>query len=191
MPPTLLKSSLSQPAVEPPPLFVKQRFPVYRHPPGGSGHRLVKRMRVRSGQLRTGEEFLCTVIVKPVLAGLEACDNWMACCCAMLRSMLIWRGIAAADVATFGASAKMQPPCASCQAFNATGSARFDCCVDTVPLGLHMLSPTSPALFRLCDPKHHHCASDFGGRPDRRRHARSNGYFLPGSDQGAALGARG
>src|SRR5271169_1371771 len=43
------------------------------------------------------------------------------------------------DVPAFGASAKMQPPSAQSQAFDATCSAWRDCRVDTVPLRLHRL----------------------------------------------------
>ena len=53
--------------------------------------------------------------------------------------MLIWRIITAADVTAFGASAKMKPPSAPLQAFDATCSARLDRRVDTIPFGLHRL----------------------------------------------------
>jgi hypothetical protein len=48
--------------------------------------------------------------------------------------MLIWRRIAAADVTAFGASAKMQPPSAHSQAFDATRSAWLGRRVDTITL---------------------------------------------------------
>ena len=44
-----------------------------------------------------------------------------------------------ADVTAFGASAKMQPPSAPSQAFDATCSARLGRRVDTIPFGLHRL----------------------------------------------------
>jgi len=71
-------------------LFVKQRLPVRRHPVGWSGHRLIRRMRTRSGKLRAGEKFFSTIVVKPVLAGLEARDDRVTCRGVMLRCMLTW-----------------------------------------------------------------------------------------------------
>jgi len=71
-------------------LFVKQRLPVRRHPFGWSGHRLIQRMRVRSGKLRAGEEFLCTIVVKPSLAVLETRDDRVTRSGVMFRRMLTW-----------------------------------------------------------------------------------------------------
>ena len=96
-------------------------------------------MRVRSVKLRAGEELFCTVVVKPPLARLEARDYRVTRSGVMFRCMLIWRIITAADVTAFGASAKMQPPSAQSQAFDATGSAWLGRWVDTIPLGLHRL----------------------------------------------------
>jgi hypothetical protein len=94
---------------------------------------------VRSLKLRAGDELLCTIVVKPLLARLETRDYRVTRSDAVFRRMLIWRTIAAADVSAFGASAKMQPPSAQSQAFDATCSAWLDCRVDTIPLGLHRL----------------------------------------------------
>src|ERR1700683_4115949 len=96
-------------------------------------------MRVRSLKLRAGEEFLGTIVVKPPLAWLEARDYRVTRSGVMFRCMLIGRGITAADVTTFGASAKMQPPCVQSKAFDATCSAWLGRWVDTIPLGLHRL----------------------------------------------------
>jgi hypothetical protein len=93
-------------------LFVEQRLPVCRYSSGWSGRGLIKRMRMRRGQVRTGKEFARSIIVKPPLACLETRDDRVASSCVVFRCMLIWRIIAAADVTTFGASAKMQPPTA-------------------------------------------------------------------------------
>jgi hypothetical protein len=122
-------------------LFVKQRLPVRRHRSGRSGHRLVRRMRVRSAKLRAGDELLGTIVVKPSLARFETRDYRVTRGGVMFRCMLIWRTITAADVPAFGASAKMQPPSAHSQAFDTTCSAWLDRRVDTVPLGLHRLLP--------------------------------------------------
>jgi hypothetical protein len=121
------------------PLFVQQRLPVSGHRSGRSRHRLILRMRMRSGKLRAFEEFLCTIVVKPILAWLEARDDRMTRGRVMFRCMLVWRSITASDVTAFGASAKMQPPLAYSQAFDATRSACLGRWVDTIPLGFHRL----------------------------------------------------
>ena len=82
-------------------------------------------MRIRSGKLGTGKEIPCTVVVEPPLSWLETRDNWVTRGRVMFRGVLIWRTITAADVTTFGASAKMQPPIAGRQAFNTTCTARL------------------------------------------------------------------
>jgi hypothetical protein len=96
-------------------------------------------MRVRSAKLRAGEEFLSTIVVKPMLVRLETCDDRVTRSGVMFRGMLIWRTIAAADVPAFGASAKMQPPSAQSRAFDTACSAWLDRRVDAIPLGLHRL----------------------------------------------------
>src|ERR1700735_611437 len=98
-------------------------------------------MRMRSVQFRASEKILSTIVVKPFLARLEACDYRVTRSGIVFRCMLIWRSIAAADVPAFSASAKMQPPCALSQAFDATCSARLSRWVDTIPLGFHGLLP--------------------------------------------------
>ena len=94
---------------------------------------------MRSGKIRTGKEIACAVVVKPPLPRLKTCDNRVVRSCVVFRCMLIWGIIIAADVTAFGASAKMQPPSALSQAFDATCSAWLNCWVDTIPLGLHGL----------------------------------------------------
>jgi hypothetical protein len=96
-------------------------------------------MRVRSGKLRAGEGFLSTVVVKPMLAWLEARDYRVTRGGVVFRCMLTWGTIAAADVTAFGASAKMEPPFARGHAFDATCSARLGRRFDTIPYGLHGL----------------------------------------------------
>src|SRR5271155_3978729 len=94
-----------------------------------SRRRLIQRMRVRSGKLLAGEGFLSTVVVKPMLAWLEARDYRVTRGGVVFRCMLTWRTIAAADVTAFGASAKMKPPFARGHAFDATCSAWLGCWV--------------------------------------------------------------
>src|SRR5262245_13670611 len=106
-------------------LFVEQRLPVCRYSSGWSGHRLVQRMRVRRGKSWTGKEFTGTVVVKPALTWLETCDNRVMGRGVVLRRMLVRRIIAAANMATLGASAKLQPPTPCCQTLDATSVARL------------------------------------------------------------------
>ena len=103
-------------------------------------------MRVRSGKLRAGEGFLSTVVVKPMLAWLEARDYRVTRGGVVFRCMLTWGTIAAADVTAFGASAKMQPPPVQPRAFDATCSARLGRWVDTLPFGIHTLLSDFPLL---------------------------------------------
>jgi hypothetical protein len=96
-------------------------------------------MRVRSGKLRAGEGFLCTIVVKPPLARLETRDDRVTRSGEMFRCMLTWRTVTTADVTALRASAQMKPPSARAGAFDATRSARLDCRVDTIPFRLHGL----------------------------------------------------
>ena len=71
-------------------LFVKQRLPVCGHRSGRSRCRLIQRTRARSLKLRPGEGFFSTIIVKPMLARLEARDYRVPRRRVMFRRMLIW-----------------------------------------------------------------------------------------------------
>ena len=71
------------------PLFVKQRFPVRGHRSDRSRDRLIHGMTVRSLELRAGEEFFRTIIVKPPLARFEARDDRVTRSGAVFRCMLI------------------------------------------------------------------------------------------------------
>ena len=123
-------------------LFVEQRLPVCRYSSGWSGRGLIKRMRMRRGQVRTGKEFARSIIVKPPLACLETRDDRVASSCVVFRCMLTWRIIAAADVTTFGASAKMQPPTAGRQALNTADTTRLGRGIYALYLRPHSLPPT-------------------------------------------------
>jgi hypothetical protein len=101
--------------------------------------RLIQRMRVRSGKLRAGEGFLSSVVVKPMLAWLEARDYRVTRGVVVFRCMPTRGTIAAADVTALGASAKMKPPSADSRALDTTRSAWLSRWVDTIPLGLHRL----------------------------------------------------
>jgi hypothetical protein len=95
--------------------------------------------------MRTGKEIPCAVIVEPPLSRLETRDNWVTRGRVMFRRVLIWRTITAADVTAFGASAKMQPPTASRQAFSATCTARLGRGIDALSVRIHGASRRSPA----------------------------------------------
>src|ERR1700677_2412341 len=121
------------------PLFVKQRLPVWRHRPCRSRRGLIHRMAVRGVKLRPLERFFSAIVVKPLLAWLEARDDRVTGGSVVVRCMLIWRTITAADVTTLGASPKMEPPRTGRRAFDAAGSARLDRRVDTVLVRFHTL----------------------------------------------------
>ena len=99
-------------------------------------------MAVRGVKFRPLEGFFRAVVVKPVLARLEAGDDRVARSGVVFRRMLIWRTITAANVTTLGASAKMEPPRARRRAFDAACSAGLGCRDDAVPLGVHKSSDT-------------------------------------------------
>jgi len=71
-------------------LFVKQRLPVCGHRSGRSRCRLIQRTWPRSLKLRPGEGFFSTIIVKPMVARLEASDYRVPRRRMMFRRMLIW-----------------------------------------------------------------------------------------------------
>lgn len=71
-------------------LFVKKLLPVRRHRSGRSGCRLIQWMTVRSVKLQAGDELLRSIVVKPMLARLEARDYRVTRSGVMLRCMLIW-----------------------------------------------------------------------------------------------------
>src|SRR5271165_7046431 len=94
-------------------------------------------MRVRGVELRAGDVFLGAIVVEPLLTRLEAHDNGVTRSGIVFRRMLSRRTITAADVTAFGASAKMQPPSAPRQAFDASCPARLGRRIDTIPFGPH------------------------------------------------------
>jgi hypothetical protein len=107
-----------------------------------------------------------------MLARLEARDDRVTGSGVMLRCVLTWRTITAADMPAFGASAKMQPPSAQSHAFDATCSAWLGRWVDAIPLRLHRL--LSDFLF----------ASISHRRADQRER---NGVFSPSATCGQNL----
>jgi hypothetical protein len=108
-----------------PALVVEQCLPICGHAASRSRHGLICRMGVGRGKNRSGKEVAGTVIVKPPFPGLETRDYRVTGRRIVLRCVLIWRGIAAANVTALGASAKMQPPAAHRQAFDTACTARL------------------------------------------------------------------
>jgi phosphodiesterase/alkaline phosphatase D-like protein len=97
-------------------------------------------MRVRAGQLGAIDKFARAIVVEPVFSGLEAVDDGVAGGGVVLGGMLVWRRIAAADVAALGAAAQMQPPTVLCHAFDATRAAGFRVQIYAFSLILHKIS---------------------------------------------------
>jgi hypothetical protein len=102
-------------------------------------------MRMRSGKSWTSEEFTRTVVVKPALTWFETCDNRVMRRGVVLRGVLVRRTIAAANMTTLGASAKMKPPPSRCQTLDATSAAGLGRQVDAVSVRIHGASRLSPA----------------------------------------------
>jgi hypothetical protein len=119
---------------------VQEAFPLWGYPAGGSRYGLFCRMRGRAVELRALKSFSRSVIVEPVLARFEAADNRVPCGGVVLRCMLAWRSIAAADVTALGASAEMQPPSVRCQAFDAACTAWFRVQIDSCSFTFHARS---------------------------------------------------
>jgi len=94
-------------------------------------------MPARRGQARTVEEVARAIVVEPALAWLEAGDDRMAGRVMMLRRVLVWGRVAAADMTAFGAPAQMKPPASSRQALQTAGAARGGFGIDAVSLRFH------------------------------------------------------
>jgi hypothetical protein len=77
------------------------------------------------GELWPFDEFCSAEVIKPVLSGLEACNNRVTGRCVVLRGMLTRRSITAPDMSAFAATSKMEPPPARRQAFDTAGAAWF------------------------------------------------------------------
>ena len=92
---------------------------------------------MRGVKLGAGTGFARAIVVKPLLARLEAHDDRVLGGVIMFGRVLTWGRVTTADVAALRAPAKMQPPSAGSQALDAARSARLGRGVDAIPLGLH------------------------------------------------------
>src|SRR5205807_1179914 len=110
--------------------------PVARHPADRTWHRLVQGMMVRRSQRRALDDLIGPVIPEPVLAGLVALDDRVACSCGVVARVLGWRRVTAADVAAERAAPKVKPPAVFCDAFRTARAARRHCRIDIHPVGL-------------------------------------------------------
>ena len=105
-------------------------LPVGGDPAGWPGNRLVQRVVFGRGEGRTAAVVVGAVVPEPVLTRLEAADDRVAGGSCMGAGVLAGRIVAAADMATLGTAAKVEPPAVGREAFNASGAARRDARVD-------------------------------------------------------------
>ena len=89
---------------------VQVRLPVQRHPSRRAGGRLTDGVVFGWGESGALIGSLIAVVVVPVLAGLEAGDQWMAAGLGVGGGVLGGGSVAAADVAALGAAAQVKPP---------------------------------------------------------------------------------
>ena len=89
---------------------VQVRLPVRRHPSRRAGGRLTDGVVFGWGESGALIGSLIAVVVVPVLAGLEAGDQWMAAGLGVGGGVLGGGSVAAADVAALGAAAQVKPP---------------------------------------------------------------------------------
>src|SRR5258708_25400727 len=86
-------------------------FPIRWDAPLWSRRRLVEGPRSRQRQPGAVERLSGSIVPEPIR--LEACYDKVASLAKMRCSVLVWRRIATADVAAFGAAPQMEPPLAS------------------------------------------------------------------------------
>ena len=109
---------------------VQVRLPVQRHPSRRAGGRLTDGVVFGWGKSGALIGSLIAVVVVPVLAGLEACDQRMAAGLGVGGGVLGGGSVAAADVAALGAAAQVKPPPVALLALLAAGAARRGTDVD-------------------------------------------------------------
>ena len=90
--------------------LIQMPLPVRWHATGRSGDGLVERVMARRSQGGTLEVFLGRVVPEPILAWLEALDDWMPRIDGVVTRVLGWRRVATADVAAVRAAAQVEPP---------------------------------------------------------------------------------
>lgn len=107
-------------------------LPVGRDCARRSWYRLIQRVTVGAGQFGAVERATRPVVVKPILAGLEALDDRVAGCGVMGGGVLGWRCVTTADVPAGGTSPQVHPPAGRSggQALHTTGPARWNRRVD-------------------------------------------------------------
>ena len=99
-------------------------FPVSRDLPGRPGSGLTDWVVLGRGELGPFAHLVRTVVVEPVLARFETTDDPMSLRMGVSTRVLAGRGIATADVTTFGTTAQMEPPPVAFQAFDAAVATR-------------------------------------------------------------------
>ena len=98
-------------------------LPVRRHPTFGPRSGLVDRVVLGCGERGTLIELLSAEVPEPVLSGLEASNHRMAGALGMTGGVLTGGRVAAADMATLGAAAQVEPPTVGRQTLDTTGPA--------------------------------------------------------------------
>jgi hypothetical protein len=106
-------------------------LPIRRHPSRRPGNRPVGGVVLWREEVRALVHLLVAVVVEPVFARLEARDQRVRAGEGVSRCMLSGRGVATADMAALGASAKMKPPAALPLALLAAWTAGWNGDIDT------------------------------------------------------------
>ena len=85
-------------------------LPVSRNATGGTGHGLANGVMARRRQQRPIGVLVQDVVPEPILAGFVALGHRVIVVGSVTARVLRWGGVAAADVATAGATAQVEPP---------------------------------------------------------------------------------
>src|SRR5690349_15250923 len=80
-------------------------------------------MVLRRFEPRTLQHVIRGIVVKPILTRLKGADDGVAASAGVRRSVLAGGRVATTDVSASRAAAKVEPPAARDQAFDATGPA--------------------------------------------------------------------
>jgi hypothetical protein len=91
-------------------VLVEPTLPIGGDATSRSGRGLIERMVLGVRERRAFVELVRGVVPKPILPWLKAPDHGVARLLGMLCGVLVRRGVATADGATFGAAPEMKPP---------------------------------------------------------------------------------
>jgi hypothetical protein len=117
-------------------------LPIAWNAPRRAGHGLARRMPTRGCQMRRIVDApLRLKIVEPRFTRFEARDDGVLRLMKVLASVLVRRAVAASDMPARRAAPKVQPPGAACEAFDASGPARFRALNDLFATFCHVMYP--------------------------------------------------